>query len=57
MHLVVLGAFWPQQRVMVIDDSSGINAPSGAGCFLTIPLGRGCHTRGVLMRLVVQGAF
>ena len=38
MHLLVLGAFRPRieysQRL-----KKGLNAPSGAGCFLTLPLG------------------
>ena len=33
MHLLVLGAFWPEAENLS-DEIEGLNAPSGAGCFL-----------------------
>ena len=35
MHLLVLGAFWPGNERGGVLALLGLNAPSGAGCFLT----------------------
>ena len=37
--LVVLGAFWQENIYMPASSLQRLNAPSGAGCFLTLPLG------------------
>ena len=36
MHLVVRGAFWPAASPGLERQNGGLNAPSGAGCFLTV---------------------
>ena len=38
MHLVVLGDFWPIHQAQDPYPHLRLNAPSGAGCFLTRPL-------------------
>ena len=39
MHLLVLGAFCRDSSATVRRPEAGLNAPSGAGCFLSPPLG------------------
>ena len=57
MHLLVLGAFWPEVHPARWD-LYGLNAPSGAGCFLTYAcIELATHTAAVLMHLLVLGAF
>ena len=35
MHLLVLGAFWLEKMIADLETRIGLNAASGAGCFLT----------------------
>ena len=35
MHLMALGAFWPNQIKVTVTGMSSLNAPYGARCFLT----------------------
>ena len=57
MHLMVLGASRRQQRRETINVCKSLNAPGGAGCFLTLTKVLRVHQRNrVSMHLVVLGA-
>ena len=57
MHLLVLGTFWLEKMIADLETRIGLNAASGAGCFLTggpsrtggsqgslnAPCGAGCY--------------
>ena len=42
MHLLVLGAFWQENPMPFRKRGLGLNAPSGAGCFLAVMAGLTC---------------
>ncbi len=58
MHLLVLGAFWRPTVSATPKLITGLNAPSGAGCFLAFAESyRVILEWTVLMHLLVLGAF
>ena len=56
MHLLVLGAFWLSAKE-IATIIQGLNALSGAGCFLASRQRLVADNERVLMHLLVLGAF